>query len=278
MAEDSKIAWTDHTFNPWWGCSRVSAGCQHCYAEALAKRWGRAEWGDHAERVPASETTWRLPVKWNREAEAAGHRRRVFCASMSDVFEDRPELAEHRDRLWSVIDETPSLDWLLLTKRPQNVMRMVPEQWHSWTEEADIGYTPPVPVPPEWPRNVWVGTTVENQAAADDRIPHLLAVPAPVRFLSCEPLLGPVNLFPPDDPLSWLPGIRSERRGIDWVIVGGESGPGHRPMDLDWARDLVAQVSTGGLPVFFKQVSGPRPGAPGPVDLEAHKTHPEVQP
>lgn len=272
MGESSRIGWTDHTFNPWWGCERVSPGCQNCYAEAFAKRTGNDVWGRTADRRFLSDNTWAQPVRWNRKAEAEGVRRRVFCASMADVFEDRPELAEHRERLWALVEATPWLDWLLLTKRPQNILRMVRPGWatrYSMPLEMGGGITS------NWPRNVWVGTTVEDQQRADERIPWLFDVPAPVRFLSCEPLLGPVDLHPGGDPTAWLPEPEAEWCCIDWVIIGGESGPGHRPMDLDWARRLVAQVSAAGRPVFFKQVSGPRPGTEGPADLERFKQFPK---
>lgn len=306
MGADSKIGWTDHTFNPWWGCERVSPGCQHCYAEAFAKRTGHDVWGRSADRRFLSDSAWAQPVKWNRQAEAEGVRRRVFCASMADVFEDRPELGEHRERLWTLIEATPWLDWLLLTKRPQNVLGMVPAQWlrERWTPSG----LPFAPMFADrewsglWPRNVWVGTTVEDQQRADERIPHLLAVPAPVRFLSCEPLLGGVRLdrylvevdecltcegsasVPVEGGGKACPDCYDDIAGqganssrlIHWVIVGGESGPGHRPMCLDSARALVRECESWGVPVFFKQVSGPRPGAAGPLDLERFKQFPQV--
>lgn len=208
MGEGSKIEWTDHTFNAWWGCSRVSPGCQHCYAESFDKRVGGAHWGERAERRFFGDKHWALPLRWNDKARAEGVRRRVFCASMADVFEARPELDQHRRRLWDLIEATPWLDWLLLTKRPQNVMSMVPASWLCG-----------------FPLNVWVGTTVEDAQRAAERIPHLQAIPATVRFLSCEPLLGPVA-----DVV--------DLAGIDWVIAGGESGPGARPPSTEWFRDL----------------------------------------
>src|SRR5690348_736847 len=192
MGEGTKIQWTDHSFNPWWGCTRVSPGCEHCYAEAFAKRTGLG-WGVAAERRFFGDKHWNEPRRWNAAAEKEGRRHRVFCASMADVFEDRPELAPWRERLWDLIDETPWLDWQLLTKRPENVNRLVTPAWHTGA----------------WPENVWLGTTVEDQRRAEERIPELLNCAAKVRFLSCEPLLGPVDL---------------DLDGIQWVIVGGESG------------------------------------------------------
>jgi protein gp37 len=226
MARNSSIEWTHHTFNPWWGCNRVSPACDNCYAEAWARRMGQDIWGGRAPRRFFGDTHWREPLRWNLEAVAAGRRERVFCASMADVFEWRAALNEQRARLWDLIDQTPNLDWLLLTKRPQHIIRMAP--WDN-----------------EWPRNVWVGTTVENQRLAEIRLPHLLAVPAQVRFLSCEPLLGPLDLRP------WF-----KRRGshsIDWVIAGGESGAHSRPMHPDWVSGLLRQCQRANVPFHFKQ-------------------------
>lgn len=178
MGRHTTIEWTDRTFNPWQGCRRVSPGCEHCYAEARDVRFdGGKHWGPRGERRVTSAANWRQPIQWNREAKAIGVRDRVFCASLADVFEDRRDLDEPRALLWGVILATPHLDWLLLTKRPQNVRGMVPSAWRD-----------------AWPRNVWIGTTVEDQKRADERIPVLLTIPAPVRFLSMEPLLERVDL------------------------------------------------------------------------------------
>jgi protein gp37 len=246
MAENSAIEWTDHTFNPWWGCTKVSPGCDHCYADALDRRAGGAHWGAHAPRRRTKD--WSGPVKWNRRCEKLGIRERVFCASMADVFDNhRSILPDWRANLWSLIAATPHLDWLLLTKRPQNIAKMLPPTWGDG-----------------WP-NVWLGTTVENQTEADRRIPHLLATPAQIRFLSCEPLLGPVALdmiLTPEMGIYALTGVRSDGSGpsgfsrgprIDWVICGGESGPGARPMHPDWARSLRVQCTLDRVPFFFKQ-------------------------
>ena len=231
MGAETAISWTDHTFNPWWGCERVSPGCQNCYAEAFAKRTGHPVWGKTADRRFFGDKHWAEPRRWNNLAEEAGKPALVFCSSMADVFEDRPELARWRADLWALIEATPWLIWQLLTKRPENVLDMVPAGWHG-----------------AWPRNVWVGTTAEDQARADERIPHLVRIPAPVRFLSVEPMLGPVEL---------------RGAGVEWVICGGESGPRHRPFDLDWARSLRDQCAKGGVPFFFKQVGGLRPTSGG---------------
>lgn len=242
MGADSKIQWTDHTFNPWWGCARVSPGCERCYAEAFAKRVGRAKWGVNEERVVTSDKNWREPLKWNAAAEKAGVRARVFCASMADVFEDKPELVHWREGLWDLIEKTPHLDWLLLTKRPQNVADLVP--WCT-----------------TWPKNVWLGTTVEDQKRADERIPELLKLPAAVRFLSCEPLLGPLTFRPRcetmAEKLAAMDSGDASRPamldGIDWVIVGGESGSRSRIFDAAWARSIVDDCRAAKVAVFVKQ-------------------------
>ncbi len=224
MAENSGIEWTHHTFNPWIGCTKVSAACDHCYAEAWNKRYdGGANWGPLAPRRRTK--TWGNPVKWNKAAAAKGIRYRVFCASLADVFDNHKSIRpEWRTELWALIKGTPHLDWQLLTKRPQNIKKMLPEDWGAG------GYP-----------NVWLGTTVENQQEAARRIPHLLSVPASVHFLSCEPLLSPVEL------------INYGGTRIDWVIAGGESGPAARPMHPDWARSLRDQCTRAGVPFFFKQ-------------------------
>lgn len=240
MALDSKIEWCDATWNPWIGCTRVSPGCVNCYAESFARRYGKAEWGPTAQRVRSSAANWRKPLVWNAKAKREGRRYKVFCASLADVYEDNPQLIEWRFDLWDLIDQTPHLDWLLLTKRPENIRGKTPLGWFRNGP---------------WPANLWIGTSVENQEQADKRIPVLLSIPAPVRFLSCEPLLGPLDLsmylvpqFAADDP-------RHEpwRNGVEWVICGGESGPQARPMHEDWARALRDQCQAAGVAYFFKQ-------------------------
>jgi protein gp37 len=155
MGKNSKIEWTHHTFNPWWGCTKVSPACKNCYAETWARRIGADIWGRSAPRRFFSDQHWRAPLAWNSEAQDEGVRRRVFCASMGDVFEGRTDLNEWRVRLWQLIEDTPWLDWLLLTKRPERALDYVP-----W----DL----------EWPENVWVGTTVENQRWVDHRRKRLV--------------------------------------------------------------------------------------------------------
>lgn len=284
-----------YTFNPWRGCTKVSDGCRSCYADTMSKRnpGTLGVWGPNGTRVVAAESYWRLPVKWDREAAVAGERRRVLCASLADVFEDwrgivvgtdgepryerdgrfveageddSPAPGESgigletvRRRLFKLIDATPNLDWLLVTKRPENITRMMPER--SPRRQCPAG------VSDVYRPNVWLGTSVENQATADERIPHLLRVPAAVRFLSMEPLLGPVNLN-----RDWLGEYRREHcsgceriseeevdcpghevGGIGWVIVGGESGPGARPMHPNWVRSIRDQCQAAGVPFHFKQ-------------------------
>ncbi len=227
MGKNSTIEWTDHTFNPWWGCTKISPGCTNCYAETWAKRVGKKVWGDTSPRRFFSDKHWAEPLNWNEDAKSLKRRRRVFCASMADVFEGRRDLDEERERLWELIENTPNLDWLLLTKRPENIGQRVP--WRK-----------------EWPPNVWLGTTVEDQERATERLPLLLRYPARTRFLSCEPLIGPLDLS------RWL--MKSSRlHPIDWVIAGGESGANARPMLPGWALRLRDQCGTASVPFHFKQ-------------------------
>ena len=222
MGKNSKIEWTHHTFNPWWGCTRVSAACVHCYAETWSKRLGKKLWGPKAPRRFLSDAYWMEPIKWNREAKQQGYRARVFCASMADVFEARSDLNASRERLWKLIEETPQLDWLLLTKRPERILKTVP--WLA-----------------NWPKNVWIGTTVEDQESAEQRLPHLATVPAVVRFISAEPLLSNLKIS------KWL------GSSINWVITGGESGPHARPSSPSWFRSLRKQCKQADVPFHFKQ-------------------------
>jgi len=327
MAENSGIEWTDNTFNPWMGCTKVSPACKFCYAERdFDHRYGKVKWGPSGTRVVTSDTNWRKPLKWNRQyidsmtASAAGYgpepqRPRVFCASLADVFEDwggdmrdhkgnplwkcngidtwqsqclefRTDsiMREHctkltmndvRARLFKLIDATPNLDWLILTKRPESILRMWPAYFPGgYIAEAGS-------MNQEGPRhNVWLGTSVENQEYADKRIPELLKCSgvAPVLFLSCEPLLGLVDLnniqVSPDhdgigpnaisdDLLDCLSGelcsgetgcvVSDTEPTIDWIITGGESGSDARPCDPDWFRSLRDQCAKTGTPFHFKQ-------------------------
>lgn len=239
MGENTKIEWATHTFNAWWGCTKVSQGCVHCYAETMDKRTGGDHWGPGKPRKTMSDSYWHQPLKWDAAAKASDRRDRVFCSSMADVF-DIEAPAGQRERIWGLIRQTPNLDWLLLTKRPGNIRDMLPADWGN-------GYP-----------NVWLGATVEDQSAADTRIPILLSIPAVVRFLSCEPLIGPVTFrWAAWAPLSREPGAVNNHldglKGIDWVICGGESGHGSRPMHPDWARSLRDQCVEAGVPFLFKQ-------------------------
>lgn len=229
MGTETGIAWTDHTFNPWWGCVKISPACTNCYAATFDKRVGGdrnggTHWGIGTARRAFGDKHWEEPRKWNAAAEKARTRARVFCASMSDVFEAREDLEEHRARLWKLIDATPALDWLLLTKRPENIAKMI-----SWTDAK---------------LNVWLGATVENQEYADERIPHLAAVPAVVHFLSIEPQLGHITV----------------PTGVEWVIGGCESGPRSRQSDSAWFRALRDDCTERGAAFFLKQA---RLGADG---------------
>ena len=269
MGKHTSIAWTDHTFNPWRGCTRVSSGCDNCYAESWSKRNPSVlgVWGDNGTRVVASDSYWREPLRWDRDAAKRGVRERVFCASLADVFEDRTDLVDPRARLWRLIALTPNLDWLLLTKRPENAAHMADRAAGPGGYDGSLLR---VPVKP-WPSNVWLGTTVENQAMADARIPRILCVPAAVRFLSCEPLLEAVDLglMWRTDTGRWdSTGRELPLRRIDWVICGGESGAHARPFDVAWARSLVAQCRSAGVACFVKQL-GARP-AIAPDEL-AHR-------
>lgn len=258
--KDSKIEWTTHTFNPWKGCTKISAGCANCYAERQSHRNPAVlgNWGKGAPRVPASEAKWNEVLQWHRKAEKAWkswdyerrvcdangiehtqpepERERVFCASMADWLDEEVPI-EWLARLLDLINTTPFLDWLLLTKRPQNFFPRVSEATGWGTDNIVC------------PPNVWVGTSVENQEAADARIPQLLKIPARVRFLSCEPLLDRVSIVC----------VQHEGRAlyplpqIHWVIAGGESGPKARPMHSDWSRSLREQCRLAKVPFLFKQ-------------------------
>jgi len=254
------IEWADFSFNPWIGCTKVGPGCDHCYAEArMDTRLHRVRWGAGEPRVRTSPANWREPLKWNAECEKAGTRARVFCASLADVFDNEVDPGWRQD-LFDLIANTPHLDWLLLTKRIGNAWDMINSAL------ADDGPTWP------WP-NVWLGATVVNQAEADRDIPKLLAVPAAKRFLSIEPMLGPMDIrfsfadagvircpvcmFFTNDlrhgPCPNDGAILRNDPGIDWVICGSESGHGARACDVAWVRSLQAQCFGAGVPFFWKQ-------------------------
>ena len=292
MVENTKIEWTDHTFNPWTGCTRVSPGCDHCYAEAMSKRnpGTFGSWEPGAKRKRTSVAYWNQPHRWNRAAQARGKRMRVFCASMADIMDKAAPIEWFVDAL-DMMRVTPHLIWLLLTKRPQLIRRRLEEALAHLSKGTDRGDLI------EWiaawlhgrpPENIWLGTTVENQAEADRRIPHLLAVPAAKRFLSCEPLLGPVDLTnitgaeksaqfgSPVHGWSCLwKGNCIGRPWIDWVIAGGESGPGFRPIEADWMRTLRDQCLHTDVAFFAKQMAGARkPLPPLPSDLAGCRAWP----
>lgn len=263
MSENSAISWTDHTFNPWHGCTKITnpngSGCDHCYAETQSTRYGLDIWGKDKSRRLLSDANWRKPLKWNRDAEEARRPAFVFCASMADVFEPRDDLIGPRIDLFDLIAETAWLVWLLLTKRPEQMSRLTPASWQDG-----------------WPANVWAGTSVEHQAAADLRIPRLLEVPANRRFLSVEPMLGRVTLA------HWLVDCIHDARHqghavthgacegtgpslIDWVIVGGESGSERRNFDLGYFADLLNECRHAHVSVWVKQDSSFRSGRQGRI-------------
>jgi len=254
VSENTKIEWADHTFNPWEGCTKVGPGCDHCYAETRNARFAggtAVNWGPGAPRRRTSAANWRKPLAWNAAAAdfmaAHGRRQRVFCASLADVFDNAVD-PQWRFDLMRLIEQTPALDWLLLTKRIGNAAAMLDQallainhgRW-NWRDNT-------------FP-NVWLGATVVDQVEADRDIPKLLAVPAAHRFLSIEPLLGELDLslFLHD---AHLPVGQS----VDWVIAGGESGPGARPMHPDWVRDLRDQCAAAAVPFLFKQWGEWTPG------------------
>ncbi len=222
MGAVTRIEWCDHTFNPWWGCTQVSPLCDHCYAMMLDARWfGRAHWGARAARRTFDDAHWRQPLKWNAQAKAAGVRRRVFCASMADAFDNEVD-NDWRDRLWQLVKTTPDLDWIVLTKRIGNAKRMLPDDWGD-------GYP-----------NVWIIVSVD-QAGIKRDVPVLLKIPAIVRGVSIQPQLAPVRLG-------------AAARRLQWVINGGESGAGARPFHLEWARALVAECAGAGVPIFMQRL------------------------
>jgi len=230
MGKDTKIAWCRHTFNPWVGCTKVSAACDHCYAESWAKRSGHAGlWA--GERRRTSVDNWKQPIKWDKAAAATGERHRVFCASLADVFDNQvPE--EWRIDLWKLINSTPNLDWLILTKRPQNIAKMMPS--------AAIN-------PHPWFPNVWLGVTAENQEEYNRRWDHLRRIPAVVRFISYEPALGPITRLQLQ-PCEAVP---------SWVICGGESGGSARCAEEfpGWARAMRDQCASWvNIAFFMKQM------------------------
>lgn len=274
MSEDTKIEWTDYTWNPWEGCTKVSPGCLHCYAETRNHRFGGDNWGRGKPRRKTVD--WKKPVRWNRQpwiCDDCGtphavpgaicmkdgcdcetkHRARVF-PSLCDVW-DEEVLIEWLADLCELIFRTPNLDWLLLSKRPE----LAYNRMHTAMDKCFMGARPMMI---DWldgkpPENVWLGTSVEDQQRADERIPALLKIPAKVRFLSAEPLLGPVDLWGAryDNPNGGKTGaVSSWKPSVDWVIAGGESGPGARPCSIKWIRDVVQECKAAEVPCFVKQL------------------------
>jgi protein gp37 len=294
MADQTKIEWTDSTFSPWIGCTKISPACDHCYAEALMDtRMGKAQWGSGKPRVRTSAANWRKPVQWDNkrfmecgecgwrgecDAELIGcgacgssfsmndTRRRVFCASLADVFDNEVPVEWLVDLL-DLIRRTPNLDWLLLSKRVGNWRsRLV--QAVQYLLDAGVGLRQVGAMIHKWlahgeaPANVWMLATICNQAEADRDIPKLLEIPARIRGVSIEPMLGPVDFRK-------VPGFnKAGSIGADlvrnfWVIAGGESGPGARPMHPDWVRSLRDQCAAAGVPFLFKQWGAWWPGEQG---------------
>ncbi len=237
--KNSRISWTHHTFNPWWGCTKVSEGCKGCYAETFSRRTGHNIWGPTApRRFFPNQSHWTEPIKWNNEAMKAGQKQRVFLGSMLDWAEThrdaetQAKMDEARGRLSDLVRGTPSLEWLFLTKRVENASRYL---WQMFGRSL--------------PDNIWLGTTAENQEMYNRRVPLLATIPATVRFVSIEPQLERVTMLPDV-------GITACSEMVDWVIVGGESGPKCRPFDVDWARQLRDECAEMGTLFFMKQLGG----------------------
>ncbi|MBF8281281.1 MAG: hypothetical protein HW378_196 [Anaerolineales bacterium] len=289
MGEKSNISWTDDTWNLWRGCRAKSPGCKNCYARTLVERFG----GDFSRRVRASDATRDAPLRWNKKpftcdlcgachsieqahwcdginGVLAGdalryHRRRVFSLSLGDWLDEDVPVA-WLDEMLDVIERCPALDFLLLTKRPElwgprlNVVSQATDSIR--VNNLVIPWLNGAP-----PANVWVGVSVEDQARADDRIPLLLGIPAPVRFLSVEPLLGPIDLGYRGAGALAVDGGGNKTNDVqvDWVIVGGESGPGRREMKMQWLLSIVEQCRGPSVPCFVKQDGGPGPGNQGDI-------------
>lgn len=221
MGEKTGISWTDHTFNGWWGCVEVSPACDNCYAREVAARFAPGFWGKDAPRRFFPEKHWNDLFRWNRAAVKAGVPRKVFAQSMSDLFEDRRDLDPWRTKLFDIIEKTPNLIYQLLTKRADRIEALIPESWRHGG----------------WPGNVWMGVTAENQRRWEERVPYLLKTGARVRWVSAEPLLSD---------------IVADYAGIDWVVVGGESGS-ERRMAPEWASNVMVRCASAGAAYFFKQ-------------------------
>ena len=221
MGKNSNILWTDHSFSAWHGCSKVSDGCKNCYAEEVSAitNDGPSLWGKDAVYKTMKERYWNAPLRWDRDAVG---KERVFCGSMCDIFDEKG-LESERDRMWELTKKTPNLIWLLLTKRPENIRKFLPKDW------GPFGY-----------ENVWLGTSIENQKVVIPRLESLKEVNSVGKFISMEPLIGPVylDLYTPT---------------VDWVIVGGESGDNARPMKKEWVLNLKDECRRYDVPFMFKQ-------------------------
>jgi protein gp37 len=313
MSDRTNIQWCDSTFNPWMGCTKVSPACDHCYAERDTARFKQVNWGVGQPRKRTSPENWRKPIQWNKrpfyECSSCGWRdevfcngwidahtcpeckhstlksarRRVFCASLADVFDNEVD-PQWRLELFNLIASTPNLDWLILTKRVGNVLPMLEEIANLGLSEDNLS-SEPVRTPGHWlandwlrhdmpPKNVWLGITVCNQHEVDRDIQKLWLIPAEVRWISIEPMLESINLSMPlglsialdkkQDRMVHTPNCLPL---INWVVVGGESGPGARKMDVDWARQLRDQCATARVPFFMKQLGGERNKKGDIVDL-----------
>ena len=262
MAENSRIGWTRHTWNLWTGCAKVSAGCRNCYAEGWAKRTGRPVWGLNADRPRTTAANWRRVHTWNREAERAGERHRVFVGSLMDWAEGRADQQEILADFWPIVRQCEHLDFLMLTKRPQNIAGLLPSDWWAWPN----GYP-----------NVWLMTSVEDATSKDghlqdtvvERVERLLAIPAVVHGVSYEPALGPLARA-----LEPYLELNQPQYGVSWVIYGGESGPGWRPENKQWARDMRDLCHTYGVAFFHKQSAGFRNETGVELDGEVIQQYP----
>lgn len=248
MAEKTGIQWTNHTFNVVWGCTKISEGCEACYAKEWAERWDYEVWGPRAPRRTFGDAHWREPRKWNRQARAAGQPARVFCGSMCDIAESHPTTEAQLPRLWQTIAATRWLRWLLLSKRADRLVNMICTMNATGRFRQDFGH-------------VWALVSVENRERAQERLPVLGQLRAGVSVLgvSMEPLLEDVDLSP------YLP-------ILDWVIVGGESTQGQhqaRPFDLAWAMRLRKQCEAAGVAFFMKQMGS----CPVLMNRQVHLRH-----
>lgn len=223
--------WWDFTFNAWWGCEKVSPACKFCYAERDSLSQGDF-WGANGNRRFFGDKHWNDPIRWNRKATEEGTRKKVFCLSMGDIFEDRRDLDSARLRVFTdLVPNTPNLDWMFVTKRIEKAMDLVPSSWRD-----------------KWPDNAWVITSIENQDYLEKRMPYLSKIPARVRGISAEPLCGPVDFT------GW-------ENSIEWMITGGESGDENlvRIAPPDWYRGLRDWCIKNNKPFYFKQWGEYRP-------------------